>query len=128
MSAMRLTLMALAFLLGAVAVASAQPGAQRGGYGGIDTNGDGAITRAEAEAARAGLFARLDADRDGHLDETERTTSQGARLSTDADADGDNRLSREEFMSQPYRVFDRLDADSNGVLSPAEIDAGRLQR
>ncbi len=31
-------------------------------------------------------------------------------------------------MGQPYRVFDRIDADSNGVLSPTEIEAGRLQR
>lgn len=118
--------MVLAFACGAALVAAAQAGAERGGLGGIDVNRDGAITRAEAEAARAIVFTRLDNDRDGYLDESERSTGQGARLSMAADADRDTRLSRAEFMSQPYRGFERLDADEDGVLSRTELEAARL--
>jgi hypothetical protein len=106
-------------------VQSARAQSNDGGMSAIDTNRDGAITRAEAEAARADLFSRLDRDADNHLDEAERSLGEGARVSADADADGDNRLSRNEFMGQPYRVFDRLDLDSDGVLSAAEIEAAR---
>src|SRR5687768_11669736 len=110
---MRRALMVLAFACGAALTAAAQTGAARGGLGGVDANRDGAITRAEAEAARAELFARLDRDGDGLLDESERTSNQGARVSANADTNGDGGLSRGEFMSQPYRIFEEADADGN---------------
>lgn len=122
---MRRALMVLAFFCGAALTAAAQTGAARNGLGGIDANRDGAITRAEAEAARAELFARLDRDSDGQLDASERTTNQGARVSAYADADGDGGLSRAEFMSQPYRIFEQADADADGALSQSELAAVR---
>lgn len=121
----RVLLMVLAFVCGAALAAAAQPRPDGGGLGGIDANRDGAITRAEAEAARAALFSQLDGDGDGYLGWTERIAGRVGYLSAHADADGDNRLSPAEFMSQPYRAFERLDADGDSVLSPAELEAAR---
>ena len=125
---MRRALMVLAFMAGAAVVASAQSAVRRSGADAIDANGDGAVSRAEAQAARTDLFVRLDANADGYLSAVERMMQQGARLSGEADADADSRLSLKEFMRQPYPVFDRLDTDRNDLLSPAEIEAGRLSR
>lgn len=63
-----------------------------------------AITRAEAQTAAAALFARLDANKDGKLDQTDRA-SQVAAFKT--------------------RMFDRLDADKDGQISRAEFMADR---
>src|SRR5262245_54401311 len=123
--AMRRALMVLAFMAGAATVASAQSAARRGGPDGIDANGDGAVSRAEAQAARIDLFYRLDGNADGYLSAGERMTQQGARVTSEG-ADADDRLNLKEFMRQPYGVFDRLDTDRNDMLSPAEIEAGRL--
>jgi hypothetical protein len=125
---MRRALMVLAFMAGAAVVANAQTTAHRDGLGGIDADGDGAISRAEAQAARAGLFSRLDADGDGYLSGGERMAQPSARVSGEIAADAGRRLSREAFMRLPYPVFDRLDTDRNDVLSLSEIEAGRLQR
>lgn len=93
----------------------------------MDRNGDGAVTRAEAQAARAAMFDRLDADDDGYLTETERSAG-GDRMRRGmarADADNDGRISRAEAMGQPYRGFDRVDRDHDGVISAQEIETVR---
>ena len=62
-----------------------------------DVNGDGAVTRAEAEAGRAALFDQLDANNDGALSDDERRAGQRrreARLMSRADGNGDGRISR----------------------------------
>jgi len=98
----------------------------------MDANGDGSITRAEAQAARSSIFDRLDADDDGALDATERAALNGqgqmARSVAGADANNDGRIARAELMSQPYRGFDRLDRNNDDVLSTDEIEALRNMR
>lgn len=94
----------------------------------MDTNGDGAITRAEAEQARAVIFARLDTDSDGFLSAEERAAAPGGGRGIEvADADRDGRVSRDEAMSQPYRMFERLDSNSDGVIGADEIERVRAQ-
>ena len=115
--ALALAAATVAYFLVSVAHAQAP-----GGLPEVDANGDGAITRAEAQAARATLFTRLDADNDGYLSESERTIG-GAQLHVEGDADADHRISRAEFMGQPYRMFDRLDANHDNVVSRAEMEA-----
>lgn len=105
---------------------------QRGGLDrlmAMDANGDGAITRAEAEAARGAMFNRLDRDRDGYLSTSEQNAAQGMgrRGLEGADADNDARISRAELMAQPYRAFDRLDANSDGAISAAELETVRTR-
>jgi len=99
------------------------------GFAAMDTNGDGQVTRAEAEAGRVAQFTRLDADRNGALSEGERNAAgRAAQAISRADTNGDGSVSRAEIMAQPYRLFDRLDTDDNDVLSTAELEAARQQR
>lgn len=49
---------------------------------GADTNGDGAISRAEFDAASAKRFARMDANGDGRIDAADRTARRAAKTPT----------------------------------------------
>jgi hypothetical protein len=95
----------------------------------LDTNSDGAITRAEAEAGRVAVFARLDADGNGSLSEAERQNMRGplSRGLANADANGDGQISRAEFMAQPYAGFERLDANHDNTVSAEEIEVLRAR-
>ena len=103
----------------------------------IDQNGDRALQFGEIQAARGGLFDRLDANRNGVLDKGEAEAAlQRAReggklqmataegLGTQArrmDLNGDGRITKAEFTQFiPDRL---LRADSNGdrALSLSEL-------
>ena len=137
-----MTLAAAALLIGLSAPAWAQNnggGHGRGHHGqglqAADANGDGAITREEARAARAEGFARMDTDGDGFITDADRQVRAEARRARHAerraaahtarDADGDGRISQAEFANAPMPYFDRLDANSNGVLDASELEAAR---
>jgi hypothetical protein len=100
----------------------------------MDANGDGALARSEAEAARARMFERLDRDSDGVLSQPERDAtrsrgpSSGAQTITSGDVNGDGLVSRAEAMARPYRIFDRFDSNRDDVLSAAELGAIRALR
>jgi len=122
--------------LAAIACLAATPAFAQQGGGALamlqaaDTNGDGAITRAEAQIARGAMFNRLDVDHDGDLSEAERTNAnrqggQARRGLEGADANNDGRISRAEMMNQPYRGFDRLDRNNDDVVSAEELEAAR---
>ncbi|MBL8548361.1 MAG: hypothetical protein JNJ73_00145 [Hyphomonadaceae bacterium] len=129
----------LAVALGA-AVAHAQPGGEGPRMGGgmglarADSNGDGQITREEANAARARMFARLDANGDGFISEADRDARRQAAEQRRAerfarmDANRDGKVSQAEFNAAPHPGFDRIDANHNGVLERAELDAARAER
>jgi hypothetical protein len=126
--------MRLGMMMAAAVLAAATPvwAQQRGGLDRImamDANGDGAITRGEAESARGTQFDRLDTDDDGYLSQGERAAAPGGgrMLNRITDGDGDGRLSRAELMAAPYRGFDRLDADGNGTLTAQELEAARAR-
>lgn len=109
----------------------------------LDTNNDGVITQAEAQAVQsrrqaqsqgqvrgqrgAGLFARLDANRDGNITRAEFD----ARAAVRGDRRGDravrmaNRGQRGAFGPQ---MFARVDSDRDGRISLAEVTAQRLAR
>lgn len=88
---------------------------EAGGLGRMDADGDGRVTRAELDAARAArleaMAARLaaaDADGDGALTEAEFAASGAgerglARLIERFDADGDGSVSREELLATARR-------------------------
>lgn len=118
------TLSALALLLasgGFAGAAHAQHGpGHHGGNPGqmleqIDTNGDGDITRAEADAFRAARFADADANNDGVLTQDELTAHHEAERA-------ERRAARQSEM------FARMDADGDGVISEAELGGERIDR
>jgi len=117
---------ALVCVVGFAAPASAQRANIGAAIAAMDLNGDGAITRAEAERARAAMFDRGDTNGDGFISRAERdalaasNTSSG-RVFDGADTNNDGAISRAELMSRPYRAFDRLDRNNDNVLSAQEL-------
>lgn len=103
----------------------------------IDTDGDGTISKAEADA----LFNRIDANHDGKLDKNEMSAYRKASMEQRraemqkefeakfkaADKNGDGALTKDEVqagMPRLARRFDQLDANHDGKLTLAEIKAG----
>ncbi len=113
--------------------------------GAMDADGDGAITRAEAEAFRTERFRAADTDANGRLDRAEltagitarmeaarqaRLASRAERLATrilDAeDGNGDGVIELDEApVSTADRIFRRIDRDDDGSLSAEEQAAFR---
>jgi Ca2+-binding EF-hand superfamily protein len=128
------------------AVAGASDSEPRGGaHEHWDTNSDGVVTRAEAEAAAVErtrkMFDALDADKDGNLTQQEIDAAREKRHAAmreraderfkAADTDGDGRLSKaeaEKGMPMLGRRFDVLDADKDGALSAEELAAHQRRR
>ena len=143
---------AAALLSAGVAIAQPAPGAgMRDFIAQADANHDGAITRAEWDAARAERFTQEDADHNGALSAAERPHwgggggggggadvrpppaggpppggppgGGGAHHGMNADANNDGIVSRAEYDGQSAAIFQRLDSDANGVISAAELQA-----
>ncbi|KAF1692778.1 hypothetical protein CSC62_14180 [Pseudoxanthomonas jiangsuensis] len=76
------------------------------GFAGADKDGDGRISKAEATAAAAERFDRMDANKDGFVDRADR-----------------------ELASQQRRDarFKALDSNGDGSLSRAEYDAAQAR-
>lgn len=102
-----------------------------------DTNQDGYIDRAEADALNpiSKNFDALDADRDGRLSQAEMKNSVLDRLrAADTNQDGDiDRAEADASLPRVARAFDRLDLNTDGKLSVEEVQqvasgfAGRRQ-
>lgn len=105
-----------------------------------DTNKDGAIDRAEMEAAKKARFAAMDADGDGSISLDEMKASAAARSADRAerrfqrmDANGDGALDEAELVSARGRrhnldeMFNRLDADDDGKVTREEAEKVRFR-
>ena len=106
-----------------------------------DANGDGKVTKEEAEALKAARIAGLDADGDGFVTAEEMAAQMMARMQdqmtkmarhriVDLDTDGDGKVSMAEFAVEDRmaRIFDRLDGDGDGAVSREELQAMRDKR
>jgi Ca2+-binding EF-hand superfamily protein len=108
----------------------------------LDANGDGVVSKDEAQAAANArvekTFAELDTNKDGQITQDEVRAAHDARRAEmeakfeerfkEADTNGDSLLSKEEAqagMPRLARGFDRLDTNKDGTLSLDEIKAGR---
>ena len=90
----KISLLTLGAALLAVPVLAA-PGDPRG-----DADGNGTLTRAEAQAHATQMFARMDANQDGKLDAADRTAKRAemqAKMVERFDADKDGNISRAEW-------------------------------
>lgn len=139
---MNMKLLASVMLILATGSACAAEGKKaRQAFRQMDQNGDRVLQFSELQTARATLFDRLDANRNGVLDKGEAQAAlqrvrEGGRLQTAAaegletqarrmDVNGDGRITKDEFTQF---IPDRLrQADSNGdrSLSLSELKALR---
>ena len=86
----------------------------RDGHHSPDANGDGIVTKAEANAAAAAMWQKMDANNDGVLTQADREAMK------------EKRAERREQRG-PER-FAALDADGNGEVSLAEMQAHHAER
>jgi hypothetical protein len=103
----------------------------------IDTDGDGTISEAEWLAYQEKVFAALDKNKTGVVDEKEFLTPSSdlvtfatggyARgLQTKAmmhkiDTDGDGTVSHDEFIAYQSKVFDMMNVNKSGVVGPLDF-------
>ena len=103
----------------------------------MDTDGDGALSAAEAEAAAEKMFDRRDTNGDGVLTESEFTAQTGGRQlvadrqqKLDAlrtkrfaamDKDGDGQVSAQEFLAAAQQRFTAADANGDGRITKEEL-------
>jgi len=81
----------------------------------LDANGDGSISKAEAETARA----RFQEHRG------ERRDQRGDNRIDRLDSDHNGAVSLAEFNARDAERINRLDANHDGQVSPDEFDAAR---
>jgi Ca2+-binding EF-hand superfamily protein len=103
----------------------------------IDTDADGHVSKAEWLAYQEKVFAALDKNKTGTVDEKEfltpasdmaafATGGYARGLQTKAmmhriDSDGDGTVSHDEFISYQTKVFDMMDKNHTGNLGPQEF-------
>jgi hypothetical protein len=103
----------------------------------IDTDGDGTVSKAEWLAYQEKVFAALDKNKTGVVDEKEflspssnmatfATGGYARGLQTKAmmhkiDTDGDGTVSHDEFIAYQSKVFDMMDKNKNGSVGPQEF-------
>ncbi len=96
----------------------------------LDMNGDGVISRREAESSRRSLretFSQVDADGDGNVSNAEYQAATTNLLSGidfhSVDRDGDGVLDRNEVKANPLLAshFDEMDVNGDSLISPEEF-------
>jgi len=118
------------------------PGRHHDWFAQWDTNGDGKISREEAQAAGAAMalkrFDKLDLNKDGVVTKEEIQQARAERRAAlqqkfaarfkAADTNGDGGLSQAEMTAAFPRLarhFDRLDTNKDGVVTLDELQAAR---
>jgi len=122
------------------------------GFKAIDTNGDGFIDAAEAQAAEGKVlqqrvarartnveaeFAKLDTNKDGQLSKAEfmaaaptgsNVKANGAAIVTQLDKNKDGKISADEYRAPRLAMFDKVDTNHDGTISATERQAAAATR
>jgi Ca2+-binding EF-hand superfamily protein len=139
-SALALAAFGTAGLTAAHAQTETQPAPPAFDFAAMDSDGDGNITKAEAQAFATAQMTAIDTDNDGTLSAAElaahhvaraaqslqmRADARAAQMIKRLDTDGNGVLSLAEAQAAPQqgKMFDRMDADSDGVISAAVAEA-----
>jgi Ca2+-binding EF-hand superfamily protein len=103
----------------------------------LDKDGDGKVTKTEAEAGHKARFEQIDGNKDGVVDAAEIAAHQAANKAGAGrksprmlrmDADGDGKVTVAEFGAQHAGWFERMDGNGDGVVSLEEMRAHRPMR
>jgi Ca2+-binding EF-hand superfamily protein len=118
-----------------------------------DADGNGVMTRAEAQAGAAAMFAKMDANNDGALtpaDREARMAEHRAQMFAMMDTDKNGQISRNEFMAHKHEgmrgdkdgkghkmgmrgrgggmMMQKADANNDGRVTKAEFTAAAMTR
>ena len=92
-----------------------------------DSNGDGAVSRAEFQALQKDSFKSLDTNGDGGVTlaelralAAERAQKLSGKRMMARDTNGDGFVTQAEFLTQTPG-FERADRNNDGVLGPKEL-------
>jgi hypothetical protein len=134
--------------LGGIALADKGPGL----FERSDTNGDSFVTKEEFAAGRDTMFAKLDANADGAIDQGEIDKAREAwhhRMNKPAsaennaqapnkehrrgfmariDSDSDGKVTSQEFAVAGDKMFAKLDANGDGKLAKDEMPKRRKHK
>ena len=93
----------------------------------FDTDNDGTLDLAEAKKAASALFAKLDRDHNGTLDQRELRGRLNAKEFAAADPDHDGTLTPDEYLAVVEQRFNAANPDKDGTLDAKELNtaAGR---
>ena len=120
-----------AVIAGGDAFAQPQGGARMERLKAADTNGDGMISRAEAQALPrlAERFDAVDSNRDGQITRDElrfaRAQAMRAGMVRHLDKDGDGKVSKAEALTAAEKRFERVDANKDGFITREEAQSAR---
>ena len=90
----------------------------------MDTNNDGKVTLAEAQAGAQARFTALDKNKDGAISQDELEGGKG-RMLKHADANNDGKVTLAELQAEGQKWFSRLDKNNDKVITKEEVQALR---
>ncbi len=95
----------------------------------VDTDKDGKISKAEADAAGAKFFAKLDENGDGKIEGSEMPQRHwakfGGKMFDKIDADKDGKVTKAEFQAAGEKMFQRMDKNGDGIIEKDEMSHGK---
>ena len=91
----------------------------------VDADKDGKISKAEADAEGAKLFAKLDDNSNGKIEENEMPQRHwarfGGKMFDRIDADKDGKVTKAEFEAAGAAMFQRMDKNGDGIIEKDEM-------
>jgi Ca2+-binding EF-hand superfamily protein len=89
----------------------------------LDPDHDGTVSLAEAKAAGAAEFKKLNTDSDSTLDKKELGSRISKKELKEADPDKDGTLDEAEYGALIEKLFKAADPDNDGTLDKKELES-----